>query len=291
MLTKSGGWFIVTSFDVRLLPTCTVGLMKDVTVQDVKRMAVEIRDRCRVIAKERGQNPRFWKSVFEELGHKSGLKVTTIRRLLYSNEPKVRYSTVEKMEKILQTLGAAPVYLRPKAKAEPAPHPADSKTSDHRVDTALIEGVLVKELRILPDARGYLLEIMRADDFGFFGDDAPFGQAYVTCVYPGVIKAWHAHRGQSDRFSCVSGTARLALYDGRPGSPTQGSVNQFILGNLCPRLVLIPAGVQHGFTALGTEPALVLNIPTKTYNYLHPDEQRLDPFDNDIPFDWNRVDG
>jgi dTDP-4-dehydrorhamnose 3,5-epimerase len=291
MLTKSGGWFIVTSFDVRVLPTCTGGLMKDVTVQDVKRMAVEIRDRCRVIAKERGQNPRFWKSVFEELGHKSGLKVTTIRRLLYSNEPKVRYSTVEKMEKILQTLGAAPVYLRPKAKAEPAPHPADSKTSDHRVDTALIEGVLVKELRILPDARGYLLEIMRADDFGFFGDDAPFGQAYVTCVYPGVIKAWHAHRGQSDRFSCVSGTARLALYDGRPGSPTQGSVNQFILGNLCPRLVLIPAGVQHGFTALGTEPALVLNIPTKTYNYLHPDEQRLDPFDNDIPFDWNRVDG
>jgi len=269
--------------------------MKNVTVQEVKRMALEIRDRCRVIAKERGQNPRFWKSVFEEISQKSGLKVTTIRRLLYSNEPKVRYSTVEKMENILQTLGGPSVARSEGTKAPvitgPATHPAEAKKGDHRVDLALIEGVLVKELRIYPDARGYLMEILRADDFGFFGDDVPFGQAYVTCVYPGVIKAWHAHRDQTDRFSCISGTARLVLYDERPGSPTHGSVNQFVLGNLSPRLVLIPAGVQHGFAALGTEPALVLNIPTKTYDYLHPDEQRLDPHSNDIPFDWDRVDG
>ncbi|HUT98875.1 MAG TPA: dTDP-4-dehydrorhamnose 3,5-epimerase family protein [bacterium] len=269
--------------------------MKNVTVQEVKRMAFEIRDRCRLIAKNRGQNPRFWKSVFEEIGLKSGLKVTTIRRLLYSTEPKVRYSTAEKMEKILQTLGGPSVKLseasNAPAKTEPATRPVEAKKGDHRVDRELIEGVLVKELRIFPDARGYLMEILRADDFGFFGDDAPFGQAYVTCVYPGVVKAWHAHRAQTDRFSCICGTARLVLYDGRPGSPTHGSVNQFVIGNLCPRLVLIPAGVQHGFAALGPEPALVLNIPTKTYDYMDPDEQRLDPHSNDIPFDWNRVDG
>jgi dTDP-4-dehydrorhamnose 3,5-epimerase len=279
--------------------------MKSVTVQEVKRMALEIRDRCRVIAKERGQNPRFWKSVFEEIASPIGLKVTTIRRLLYSSTPKVRYSTAEKMERILQTLGGslpnrakrAMPPAKPSeaggapAKPESAPPPAGAERGAHRVDSRLIEGVLVKELRILPDARGYLMEVLRADDFGFFGEDAPFGQAYVTCVYPGVVKAWHAHRAQTDRFTCVSGTARLVLYDGRPDSPTHGSVNQFVIGNLSPRLVLIPPGVQHGFTALGTEPALVLNIPTGTYDYMNPDELRLDPHSNDIPFDWDRVDG
>jgi dTDP-4-dehydrorhamnose 3,5-epimerase len=195
------------------------------------------------------------------------------------------------MEKILQTLGGPLKEPAPPARMDPPGKKTTKPKPDHRVDIALIEGVMVKELRILPDALGYLMEVLRADDFGFFGDDAPFGQAYITCVYPGVVKAWHAHSAQTDRFSCISGTARLVLYDGRPGSPTHGSVNQFIIGNLSPRLVLIPAGVQHGFAALGAEPALVLNIPTGTYDYTHPDELRLDPYENDIPFDWKRVDG
>jgi dTDP-4-dehydrorhamnose 3,5-epimerase len=37
--------------------------------------------------------------------------------------------------------------------------------------------------------------------------------------------------------------------------------------------------------------AIIVNIPTESYNYETPDEFRLDPHDNDIPYDWERKDG
>jgi dTDP-4-dehydrorhamnose 3,5-epimerase len=44
----------------------------------------------------------------------------------------------------------------------------------------LIYGVQIKELRMIPDERGWLMEILRHDDDIFAG----FGQAYLTTVYP-----------------------------------------------------------------------------------------------------------
>jgi len=34
------------------------------------------------------------------------------------------------------------------------------------------------------------------------------------------------------------------------------------------------------------EEAIVINIPTQTYNYKNPDEYRIDSYKNDIPYDW-----
>jgi len=83
----------------------------------------------------------------------------------------------------------------------------------------------------------------------------------------------------------------MALYDGRSGSPTYGEVNQFYLGVHNPLLVQVPAGVYHGWMCVSEEEALVVNIPTEPYDRANPDEQRLDPHDNDIPYDWKRKDG
>jgi dTDP-4-dehydrorhamnose 3,5-epimerase len=42
---------------------------------------------------------------------------------------------------------------------------------------------------------------------------------------------------------------------------------------------------------IGTEPAMLVNTPTEPYNYKEPDEFRVDPHKNDIPYDWSRKDG
>jgi dTDP-4-dehydrorhamnose 3,5-epimerase len=84
---------------------------------------------------------------------------------------------------------------------------------------------------------------------------------------------------------------KLALYDDREDSPTRGEVNEFFLGVHNPVLVKIPRGVYHGFKAIGDDEAIVINVPTEPYNREEPDEYRLDPHDNDIPYDWNRKDG
>jgi len=151
----------------------------------------------------------------------------------------------------------------------------------------MIDGVKIKKLGVIPDQRGRVMEILRRDDWLF----QKFGQVYMTTTYPGVVKAWHKHEKQADNIACVAGMIKMVLYDGRPGSPTHGEVNEFYLGLHNPMLIQVPSGVYHGWMGVSPEEAVIINIPTEPYDREHPDEQRLDPHDNDIPYVWKRKDG
>jgi dTDP-4-dehydrorhamnose 3,5-epimerase len=150
-----------------------------------------------------------------------------------------------------------------------------------------IHEVRTKELRVIPDERGRLMEVLRSDDDLFI----QFGQIYMTTTYPGVVKAWHLHRHQTDNVACIHGMVKLVLFDPREDSPTRGMVEEFFLGEHNPVLVQIPKGVYHGWKGISPEESIVVNVPTELYKYEDPDEVRLDPHDNDIPYDWARKDG
>jgi dTDP-4-dehydrorhamnose 3,5-epimerase len=151
----------------------------------------------------------------------------------------------------------------------------------------LIDGVAAKKLKIIPDERGRLTEILRTDDPEF----KKFGQVYYTTAYPGVVKAWHYHKIQTDYFFCIKGMTKLVIYDSRKDSPTSGLINEFIIGEHNPTLVVIPPMVYHGFKAIGETESLMINIPTEPYNHADPDEYRLDAHTKEIPYDWARKDG
>jgi dTDP-4-dehydrorhamnose 3,5-epimerase len=151
----------------------------------------------------------------------------------------------------------------------------------------LIEGVTAKKLKVIPDERGRLTEILRADDPEF----KKFGQVYYTTAYPWVVKAWHYHKIQTDYFFCIKGMTKLVIYDSRRESPTFGLINEFIIGEHNPTLVVIPPLVYHGFKAIGETESLMINIPTEPYNHGTPDEYRLDAHTKEIPYDWARKDG
>lgn len=148
----------------------------------------------------------------------------------------------------------------------------------------MIKGVNVKKLKIIPDDRGRLMEILRSDDKIF----KKFGQVYMTTTFPGVVKAWHFHQKQDDNFVCVHGKIKLALYDARKNSPTYREVNEFMLSPDDPILVTIPRMVYHGFKGIADCESIVINTPTLPYNYKKPDEERLDAYDNDIKYDWRK---
>jgi len=151
----------------------------------------------------------------------------------------------------------------------------------------LIEGVDVRSANVLPDERGRLGEIMRADDPWF----EKFGQVYFTTTYPGIVKAWHYHKKQTDHFYVLKGLVKIALYDGRDNSPTKGCVNELYLGEHKPGLVKIPPGVYHGWMCVSDCEAYILNVVSEMYDHKNPDEFRLDAHNNDIPLDWTRKDG
>ena len=149
-----------------------------------------------------------------------------------------------------------------------------------------IRDVVVKPLRVVSDERGWLMEILRADDEMF----TRFGQVYLSATYPGVVKAWHYHHRQIDNFACVSGMVKLVLFDTREDSPTCGIVNEFFVGTLNPLLVQVPNLVYHGWKCISLEPALVVNVPNEPYDRADPDEQRLAPHGT-LDYDWSRRDG
>ncbi|HOD75750.1 MAG TPA: dTDP-4-dehydrorhamnose 3,5-epimerase family protein [Syntrophorhabdaceae bacterium] len=151
----------------------------------------------------------------------------------------------------------------------------------------MIDGVAIKMLKVIPDERGRLMEILRSDDEIF----TQFGQVYMTTTYPGVVKAWHYHRKQDDLIACVRGMIKLVLYDDREGSPTRGEVNELFVGDHDPRLVRVPRMVYHGWKCVSLEEAIIINAPTMVYDYVGPDEFRIDPHENDIPYTWERKDG
>ena len=151
----------------------------------------------------------------------------------------------------------------------------------------MIQDVVVKHLKVIPDERGYLMEMVRCDD-PFFQS---FGQTYLSVAYPGVVKGWHFHKVQWDHFVIVKGMMKVVLFDQRPDSPTKGEVNEFFMGEKNPIMVRIPPGVLHGMKAIGTEPGMLVNCPSHPYNYENPDEFRVHPHDNDVPYQWERKDG
>lgn len=152
--------------------------------------------------------------------------------------------------------------------------------------STMIDGVKIKNLKVLPDDRGFLMEMLRSDDEIF----EQFGQAYMTGVKKGVAKGWHYHQKQDDHMICVWGKALLVLYDAREDSPTKGEVQEFILSEPSIEgehlLVKIPKGVYHGFTAIDCQEARIINIPTQKYNYEKPDEYRCAWDSKEVPYHW-----
>ena len=147
----------------------------------------------------------------------------------------------------------------------------------------MIDGVLVHPLRQIPDERGKIMHMLRADDPHF----EAFGEVYFSVAYPGAIKGWHLHSRQVQNYAVVSGMIKLVLYDVREGSSTYKELQELFTGedNYC--LVRIPAGVYNGFKAYGDNPAIVANCATEPHD---PTEiSRLDPFSPEIPYRWDLV--
>jgi len=73
----------------------------------------------------------------------------------------------------------------------------------------MIEGVKLLDLIIREDERGYLTEIGSEG----WPDMAAMPHVYEAMARDGVIKAFHAHMQQTDRFYCLEGVAKVGLID------------------------------------------------------------------------------
>jgi dTDP-4-dehydrorhamnose 3,5-epimerase len=144
----------------------------------------------------------------------------------------------------------------------------------------MIKDVNIIPLKQIPDERGKIMHMLRSDDPHF----DKFGEIYFSIAYPGVIKGWHLHKKMTLNYAVIQGMIKLVLYDNRDDSPTKDKLQEIFTGedNYC--LIQVPPGVTNGYKTIGVKPAIVANCSTIPHD---PDEIiRIDPLDNDIPYDW-----
>jgi dTDP-4-dehydrorhamnose 3,5-epimerase len=126
-----------------------------------------------------------------------------------------------------------------------------------------IDGVVIRDLIAHRDARGRLMELFRQDELS--QADHPV-MAYVAVSEPGATRGPHEHRTQSDCFAFTGpSTFRIRLWDNRPDSVTYGRTFSTEAGENRPLLVLIPPGVVHAYTNIGSVPGVVYNAPNRLY--------------------------
>ena len=145
----------------------------------------------------------------------------------------------------------------------------------------MIHGVEIKELVTRTDERGFFREVIRVSDEIF---PEGFGQWSHTMSYQGVAKGWHVHQRQVDWWYVAAGTIKAALYDTRSDSPTHGQIQEVLMGDGQPPIVLkIPPGVAHGYRVLNG-PAHIFYVVSNEYN--GSDEGRIPHDDPTIGYDW-----
>jgi dTDP-4-dehydrorhamnose 3,5-epimerase len=148
----------------------------------------------------------------------------------------------------------------------------------------LIDGVQVRPYALWPDDRGYFLEVARLGQGLVAGFESTTTQVSAALNYPGIIKAFHFHRLQTDYWVPSAGLLQVALLDLRRGSKSYGLKNTFYVGSLRPWQILIPPGVAHGYKVIGEQPSVLVYVTNRTYD--PKDEGRIPYNDTAIAYDW-----
>jgi dTDP-4-dehydrorhamnose 3,5-epimerase len=127
-----------------------------------------------------------------------------------------------------------------------------------------VDGVLRIPLRRLEDERGWFCELRRDSALPrrMVQTNASFSRA-------GVIRGLHFHeRGQDDLFACLSGTARVVVFDRETGEAFTEDI-----GDENPVAVYVPGRHAHGFEAL-TDVLFCYHV-TEEYDPADPDEHGI----------------
>jgi dTDP-4-dehydrorhamnose 3,5-epimerase len=121
-----------------------------------------------------------------------------------------------------------------------------------KVFASELPGVMIVELAVHADARGWLCETFQRERYAASGITAEMVQDNWSSSSAGVLRGLHYQlaRPQGKLVSCTRGKVFDVAVDIRRGSPTFGRWVSTVLSEDEPRQVWIPPGFAHGFLAL-----------------------------------------
>ena len=146
----------------------------------------------------------------------------------------------------------------------------------------MIQDLIVTKLKKIPDERGSIMHMLRADAPHFL----KFGEIYFSTAYPGVIKGWHEHTKQIQNYCVVLGMIKLVLFDNRQNSKTYKELQELFIGDENYSLVTIPTGIIMGYKCISKDRCILANCSTLPHD---PTEMKsYDPINFKlIDYDWS----
>lgn len=153
------------------------------------------------------------------------------------------------------------------------------------IPTAL-EGVVILEPRVFPDARGYFFESFSQREFDELVRPVRFVQDNESRSTRGVVRGLHFQRmpyTQSKLVRCTLGRVLDVAVDIRYGSPTFGQHVAVELSAENKRQLFVPRGFAHGFAVLSDEAV----FQYKCDNYYAPEaDGGISLLDPSLGIDW-----
>lgn len=134
--------------------------------------------------------------------------------------------------------------------------------------TCPLDGLLLLELQVHGDSRGFFVERFHEDKFAELGLPTRFVQDNHSRSAPRVLRGLHYQNdpAQGKLVGVTRGRAWDVAVDIRRNSPTFGRYYGVELSDRNGLLFWIPPGFAHGFCVLGDEPADMLYKVTAPYN-------------------------
>ena len=137
-----------------------------------------------------------------------------------------------------------------------------------QVQSTPLSGVLIIELKVHGDSRGFFLERFNLEHFRKEGLPTEFVQDNHSRSSPGVLRGLHyqLNPSQGKLVGVVRGKIWDVVVDIRPQSLTFGKSFGIELNDVNGTLLWIPSGFAHGFCVLGNEPGDVIYKVDQLYN-------------------------
>jgi dTDP-4-dehydrorhamnose 3,5-epimerase len=131
-----------------------------------------------------------------------------------------------------------------------------------------LPGLILIELAVHRDARGFFVERFHAEKFEKLGLPGQFVQENHSRSRPGVLRGLHFQHtpAQGKLVGVIKGRIWDVAVDLRGNSSTFGKYSALEMGDNNGHLLWIPAGFAHGFCVLGDEPADVVYSVDAIYN-------------------------
>jgi len=125
--------------------------------------------------------------------------------------------------------------------------------------------VNVKNLEKKEDERGWLIEVLRADEIG-----EEIKQIYFTTIKPGKVRGNHYHKKKVDWLCVVKGKAKISVLN-----PANGEKKEILVNGKKPKIIKLKPGIAHAVKNIGSEDVHLIGIVNETFDPKDPDTYPL----------------